>query len=39
MTLIALIAVSHRDGLHRVGGAILIGPYLVLLAVVIALWR
>jgi hypothetical protein len=38
MTLIALIAVSHRDGLHRVGGAILIGPYLAF-AVVIALWR
>ena len=38
MTAIAIVAAGHRHGLHRSGGAILIGLYLVF-AALIALWR
>jgi cation:H+ antiporter len=37
MKSVALIAASHRRGLHRIGGAILVGLYAIF-AVVIVLW-
>jgi cation:H+ antiporter len=38
MKLVAVVAASHRHGLHRVGGAILVSLYLAF-AIVIACWR
>jgi cation:H+ antiporter len=38
MKLVAVAAASHRHGLHRVGGAVLIGLYVVF-AGVIVLWK
>jgi cation:H+ antiporter len=38
MKLVALAAASHRHGLHRVAGAVLVGLYLIF-AMVIVLWQ